>query len=97
MEGLSVSRSVIVPLRRFLLKSVKIVGKRQEILRLLYLRLQVQLKLFKLRHMVDDLHDNRHHLPNDPLCPGTDWLQVLIPLENGESGVPDFNRVKHGG
>ena len=36
-------------------------------------------------------------LPNDPLCPGTDRLQVLVPLEDGESGVPDFDRVEHGG
>lgn len=35
--------------------------------------------------------------PNDSLCTGTDRLQILIPLENGESGVPDFDRVKHGG
>lgn len=35
--------------------------------------------------------------PNYPLRARTDRLEVLVALQDGELGVPDLDRVKHGG
>lgn len=37
------------------------------------------------------------HSPNDPLRARSDRLEILVALQDGELGVPDLDRVEHGG
>lgn len=37
------------------------------------------------------------HLPDYPLRARSDRLEILVALQDGELGVPDLDRVEHGG
>lgn len=53
--------------------------------------------LTTLKKRLVELKELSNHSPDYPLRARPDRLQVLVALQDGELGVPDLDRVEHGG